>query len=76
MMIRVLDPFNDMCPFCLGELSRGGRDDGVCGHEEILTTYPHLRFNARDRLDSDTLIDSEARFDAALNGAVGQGTQD
>jgi hypothetical protein len=61
-MIKALDPFNDMCPFCLDELRRGVPDDGKCGHEELLNTYPHLRFNAGDRLDETTLADSRARF--------------
>ena len=66
-MIHIFDPFNDMCPFCLEELRRGTPEDGKCGHEEILATYPHLRFNARDHLDEKTLADSEARFSAQLN---------
>ena len=65
-MIRALDPFTDICPFCLEELRRGILEDGKCGHEEILNTYPHLRFNASERLDEKTLADSYARFQHRL----------
>lgn len=64
----VLDPFQDWCPFCLGDLRRGVPEDGECGHEELLNTYPHLRFNASDRLDAATLEDSAKRFKAAYSG--------
>ena len=64
-MITALDPFTDMCPFCLDELRRGVPEDGKCGHESLLATYPHLRFNAYGRLAEAALRDSEDRFRAA-----------
>lgn len=66
--IRVFDPFRDLCPFCLDELRRGVPEDGNCGHEHLLEKYPHLRFNALDHLDAETLADSERRFRAELYG--------
>ena len=65
--MRVFDPFNDLCPFCMEEIRRGAPEDGKCGHEEILENYPHLRFNAFERLDKTTLEDSAARFKAAYS---------
>ena len=68
MSVRVFDPFNDLCPFCLEELRRGVPEDGNCGHEEILEKYPHLRFNAFQCLDAAALKDSQDRFRAAYSG--------
>ena len=65
-MIRMFDPFTDLCPFCMEELRRGVPDDDKCGHEHILETYPHLRFNAVGRLDPEVLTDSERRFRSSL----------
>jgi hypothetical protein len=63
MGIRIFDPFNDLCPFCLDELRRGFPDDGRCGHEEVLEKYPHLRFNASGRIEKSVFDDSVARFE-------------
>ena len=62
MAIRVFDPFSDLCPFCLDELRRGVPDDGKCGHEDALEKYPHLRFNARERIGDEDFKDSVRRF--------------
>jgi hypothetical protein len=64
--MRIFDPFNDLCPFCLDELRRGIPEDGKCGHEYMLEEYPHLRFNAFERLDAATLKDSEDRFQSCI----------
>ena len=65
MSIHILDPFNDLCPFCLEELKRGVPENGTCDHEKTLNTYPHLRFNAFQRMDAASFADSKARFLAA-----------
>lgn len=67
MAITVFDPFNDMCPFCLGELRRGGPEDGKCGHEKLLADFPHLRFNADSHLDAAALQASRQRYAASVN---------
>lgn len=63
-MIKCFDPYTDMCPFCLQQIRDGVPEDGLCGHEALLDQYPHLRFNASDRHDNATLIDSAKRFAA------------
>jgi hypothetical protein len=70
MSFEPMDPFNDLCPFCLGELARGVPEDGKCGHEPLLEKYPHLRFNAWERLDPAVLADSAARFQTAYDEAI------
>jgi hypothetical protein len=61
-MFRCFDPFNDLCPFCLNELRRGVPEDGKCGHEKLLADFPHLRFNAFEKLDEAALADSRRRY--------------
>lgn len=57
-----LDWMDRVCPFCMQSLGHGAKDDGRCGHEELLENYPHLRFNAADYLTKEQWADSVARF--------------
>ena len=59
-----IDPFRDLCPYCLSQLARGIEDDGTCGHEPLLEEFPHLRFNAQDRLSESEWNDSVTRYRA------------
>ncbi len=61
-MFRSIDPYDDICPFCLDELRRGVPEDGRCGHEQLLATYPHLRFNAHERLGKEAYEASARRY--------------
>lgn len=62
------NPFYDMCPYCLNELRRGVPENGICGHEELLDEFSHLRFNAMDHCTEEELIDSQKRYIAKAEG--------
>ena len=42
MPVIIIDPYHMFCPFCLGELKNGAKDDGSCVHEPLLNgNYIH-----------------------------------
>lgn len=66
--VQALDPYYDLCPFCLDELRRGVPANGMCDHEALLDAYPHLRFNATDHHDRETLIESAKQYAEVYRG--------